>query len=60
MKIAHQIEIIVKIITKLLLSGKNYSIFIDVKRSQVHYLKYVDNKDIAEINVRKGDSHAIS
>jgi len=53
MKIDKQIEIFLKEIEKLLLSGHNYSIFIDIKRSQVTYFKYVANKDMVKINVKR-------
>jgi len=41
------------ILEKLLRSGKNYHIFIDIKRSQVTYFKYVGNKDMVKINFRE-------
>lgn len=53
MKIDKQIDILLKEIEKLLLSGHNYSIFIDIKRSQVTYIKYVGNKDMIKINVKR-------
>ncbi len=59
MKIEFQREKVLRVLTKLLLSGKNYYIFIDIKRSQVHYIKYVENKNMTVHNMRK-DSHAIS
>jgi hypothetical protein len=44
------------ILENLLKSGKNYHIFIDIKRSQVTYFKYVGNKDMVKINFREYDN----
>ena len=60
MKLRQQLKIIIDLFTNLLLSGKNYSIFIDVKRSQVLYVKYVENKDMIIHNIRKGDQCGVN
>ena len=54
MKVDKQVDIVLKEIEKLLLSGHNYSIFIDIKRSQVTYFKYVANRDMVKLNVKTG------
>ncbi len=59
MKIEFQREKVLRVLTKLLLSGKNYYIFIDIKRSQVHYINCVETKHMTIYNMRK-DSHEIS
>jgi hypothetical protein len=53
MKVDDQLSQVQGILEKLLLSGKNFHIFIDVKRSQVTYFKYVGNKDMVKINFRE-------
>jgi len=53
MKIKRQLEIVIEEIEKLLLSGKNYNIFIDIKRSQVIYFKYVENNNYVKINLKR-------
>jgi len=53
LKVAVQVAQVAGILEKLLNSGKNYHIFIDIKRSQVTYFKYVGNKDIIKINFRE-------
>jgi len=53
MKIKTQLKIVSDELEKLLLSGKNYSIFIDVKRSQVAYFKYVENDNMVRINLKR-------
>ena len=53
MKVAQQLSILSDEIKKLLLTGKNYTIFIDVKRSQVIYFKYVENNSLVKINLKK-------
>ena len=53
MKIIRQLEILEEEIKKLLLSGKNYSIFVDIKRSQVIYFKYVENNNYVKINLKR-------
>ena len=54
MKIDDQLVILCKEMRKLLLSGNNCYIFIDVKRSQITYFKYVLNKNMARVNFREG------
>lgn len=53
MKVAQQSNQVSGILEKLLESGRNYHIFIDIKRSQVTYFKYVANKDMIKINFRE-------
>ena len=50
MKIDRQLAQVAGILENILKSGKNYHIFIDVKRSQVTYFKYVGNRDMVKIN----------
>ena len=53
MKIKKQIQALSEEMEKLLLSGKNYSIFIDIRRSQVVYLKYVENCNYVRVNLKR-------
>ena len=53
MKVKRQMEIVIAEIEKLLLSGHNYTIFIDIKRSQVTYFKHVENKNMVRVNLRE-------
>ena len=53
MKIKRQLDLLAEEMEKLLLSGKNYSIFIDIKRSQVVYFKYVENSNFERINLKR-------
>jgi len=53
MKIKRQLEIVIEEIELLLLSGNNFTIFIDIKRSQITYFKYLANKDLVRINLRE-------
>jgi hypothetical protein len=50
MEVKKQIGILLKIIEKILLSGEKKHIFIDVSRSQIQYVKYVDGKQFTKIN----------
>ena len=50
MEVQKQVELISKLIEKILLSGKKKHIFIDVSRSQIQYVKYVDGKQFTKIN----------
>ena len=53
MRIDEQIFQVSAILENILKSGKNYHIFIDIKRSQVTYFKYVGNNDMIKINFRE-------
>ena len=53
MKIDQQIRKLDEYIRRLLISGHNYSILIDIERSQITYLKYVANNDIKKANFKR-------
>ena len=53
MKIDRQLAQVAGILENILKSGKNYHIFIDVKRSQVTYFKFVTNSNMVKINFRE-------
>ena len=53
MEVQKQVELISKLIEKILLSGKKKHIFIDVSRSQIQYVKYVDGKQFTKINFKE-------
>lgn len=51
MELSKSMEALNRQIEKYLRSGKNYTIFIDIKRSQIVYVKAVDNSKIERIKL---------
>jgi len=53
MKIEKQLEKVNEELRKLLLSGHNFLIIADIRRSQVTYLKVIRNSDMKRINFKQ-------